>query len=98
MPLITVASRLLKVLPMLLLNFATISFCIVLNLCYRFYYNIGERKKVLLEEQIEDIVNAVSFCYAHQVTKGHPIILMGWGMAGCMILEGRYLINLHRCV
>ena len=48
----------------------------------------GERKKVLLEEQIEDIVNAVSFCHAHPKTKGHPIILMGWGMAGGMILEG----------
>lgn len=64
--------------------------------CFAFDYrgfeaSEGERKKVLLEEQIEDIVNAVSFCYAHQVTKGHPIILMGWGMAGGMILEASRL-------
>lgn len=72
--------------------------------CFGFDYrgfekSEGQRKKVLLEEQIQDIVNAVSFIHAHPLTKGHPIILMGWGMAGGMILEASRLSpKLHALV
>lgn len=72
--------------------------------CFAFDYrgfekSEGERKKVLLEEQIEDIVNAVSFVHAHPKTKGHPIILMGWGMGGGLILEASRLTpKLHALI
>lgn len=51
----------------------------------------GERKRVLLEEQVEDIVHAVSYVMNHPQTAGRPVILMGWGMAGGMVLEAARL-------
>lgn len=65
--------------------------------CFGFDYrgfekSEGERKRVLLEEQIEDIVHAVSYVSSHPKTVGRPIILMGWGMAGGMIFESARLL------
>ena len=40
-------------------------------------------------------MNAVSFVHAHPKTKGHPIILMGWGMGGGLILEGSKSLTLE---
>lgn len=56
-----------------------------------FEFSRGKRKRVLLEEQITDISFAVSYVAAHPKTKGRPIILIGWGMGGGLILEAARL-------
>lgn len=52
----------------------------------------GERRRVLLEEQISDIANAAAFAGGHRLAGGRRIILMGWGMGAGLILEAARLI------
>lgn len=53
----------------------------------------GERGKVLVEDQISDIANAVSFVSYKAREQRRKIILAGWGMAGGMILEAMRLVD-----
>lgn len=60
--------------------------------CFGFDYrgfgaSEGERGRVLLEDQIEDIVAAVRFVHSRPAAAGRPLVLIGWGMAGGLILE-----------
>jgi hypothetical protein len=60
--------------------------------CFSFDYRgfadcEGERGRVLLQEQVRDIVNAVAYAQADPRVDAHRIILLGWGMAGGMVLE-----------
>lgn len=64
--------------------------------CFGFDYrgfgkSEGNRKLILLEEQTADIAHAVSFVSKYTKTSNRPIILIGWGMAGGMILEAARL-------
>ena len=47
----------------------------------------GPREKVLLEEQVRDIANAVAFVSKRAKEEGRKIFLAGWGMAGGLILD-----------
>lgn len=47
----------------------------------------GERGKVLVEDQISDIANAVSFVNVKAKEQKRKVFLAGWGMAGGMILD-----------
>lgn len=65
--------------------------------CFGFDYrgfakSEGEKRRVLLEEQISDIANAAAFAAAHPLSKGHPTVLMGWGMGAGLILEAAHLV------
>ncbi len=60
---------------------------------YRGFANSeGERRRVLLEEQISDIANAAAFASAHPNAGGGRVLLMGWGMGGGLVLEAARLI------
>ena len=52
----------------------------------------GERRRVLLEEQISDIANAAAFASTHLLASGRRTILLGWGMGAGLILEAARLI------
>ena len=65
--------------------------------CFGFDYrgfaeSEGERRRVLLEEQISDIANAASFASAHENAYQSRVLLMGWGMGGGLVLEAARLI------
>lgn len=47
----------------------------------------GERGRVLLQEQVRDIVNGISYAAGDPRVDETRIILLGWGMAGGLILE-----------
>lgn len=47
----------------------------------------GERGKVLLEEQVRDIANVVTFVSAHARKQGRKLVLAGWGMGGGLVLD-----------
>jgi len=51
----------------------------------------GTKNKVLLEEQIRDIANVVS--YVKNIYPERKIVLAGWGMSGGMILESAKLVT-----
>ncbi len=51
----------------------------------------GAINKVLIEEQIRDIANAVA--YVKSVYPNKKLVLAGWGMAGGMILESVKLVK-----
>ncbi|NOX16060.1 MAG: alpha/beta hydrolase [Epsilonproteobacteria bacterium] len=51
----------------------------------------GTKNKVLLEEQIRDIANVVS--YVKNIYTERKIVLAGWGMSGGMILESAKLVT-----
>lgn len=60
--------------------------------CFGFDYrgfaeSEGERGHVVLEEQVEDIVNAATFVRSRPESQGRPLVLIGWGMAGGLILQ-----------
>lgn len=81
-----------KILPSRFARFLTQSGYPCFGFDYRgFGKSEGNRKSVLLEEQISDIAHAVSFVSGYPKTSGRPIILIGWGMAGGMILEAARL-------
>ena len=52
----------------------------------------GTPGRVLLEEQVTDIANAVAFACQHRNACGGRVVLLGWGMAGGLILEAARLI------
>ena len=65
--------------------------------CFGFDYrgfaeSEGERRRVLLEEQISDIANAAAFASVHPNVYGNRVLLMGWGMGGGLVLEAARLI------
>ncbi len=53
----------------------------------------GERGKVVIEDQISDIANAVGFVKKKVRENNRKIFLAGWGMAGGMILEAMRLVD-----
>lgn len=65
--------------------------------CFGFDYrgfaeSEGERRRVLLEEQITDIANAAAYASGHENAYGGRVLLMGWGMGGGLVLEAARLI------
>ena len=65
--------------------------------CFGFDYrgfagSEGERRRVLLEEQISDIANAAAFASFHPNAYGNRIVLLGWGMGGGLVLEAARLV------
>lgn len=56
-----------------------------------FHKSEGRRNWINLEEQAQDIVYAVSYVTSHQDTSGRPVVLMGWGMGGGLIIEASRL-------
>jgi pimeloyl-ACP methyl ester carboxylesterase len=65
--------------------------------CFGFDYrgfakSEGERRRVLLEEQISDIANGAARAAGHPAAHGLPLVLMGWGMGAGLILEAARLI------
>jgi len=65
--------------------------------CFGFDYrgfakSEGERRRVLLEEQISDIANAAAYASTHPNVNDGRILLMGWGMGGGLVLEAARLI------
>ena len=52
----------------------------------------GTPGRVLLEEQVSDIANAAAFASQHSNAGGGRVVLIGWGMAGGLILEAARLI------
>lgn len=66
--------------------------------CYGFDYrgfgaSEGTRGRVLCEEQVRDITNAVARLRAHGPTAWRPLVLLGWGMAGGLVLEAATLVR-----
>lgn len=60
---------------------------------YRGFANSeGERRRVLLEEQISDIANAATFASGHENAYHGRVLLLGWGMGAGLILEAARLI------
>lgn len=47
----------------------------------------GTRERVILEEQVRDIANAVAIVSERAVEEGRKVVLAGWGMAGGLILD-----------
>ena len=47
----------------------------------------GIRERVLIEEQVRDIANAVSIVHERAQSEGRKVVLAGWGMAGGLILD-----------
>jgi len=47
----------------------------------------GERERVILEEQVRDIANAVAVVSERAVAEKRKLFLAGWGMAGGLILD-----------
>lgn len=65
--------------------------------CFGFDYrgfakSEGERRRVLLEEQISDIANAAAFASTHRLAHGGRVLLLGWGMGAGLVLEATRLI------
>jgi pimeloyl-ACP methyl ester carboxylesterase len=52
----------------------------------------GERRRVLLEEQISDIANAAAYAASHPNAYNNRVLLLGWGMGGGLVLEAARLI------
>lgn len=64
--------------------------------CFGFDYrgfgaSEGTPGEVRLEDQVTDIVHALAYVSAHTKAEGRPIVLIGWGMAGGLILEAARL-------
>ncbi len=47
----------------------------------------GIRERVILEEQVRDIANAVAIVHERAKEEGRKVFLAGWGMAGGLILD-----------
>jgi len=47
----------------------------------------GVRERVILEEQVRDIANAVSIVHERATEEHRKVVLAGWGMAGGLILD-----------
>lgn len=64
--------------------------------CFGFDYrgfgkSEGCRGQVLIEEQIRDIVSAISYISTHPEVQARSIALLGWGMGAGLILEAARL-------
>lgn len=62
------------------------------HLCFGFDYrgfadSEGERGRVLLEEQVRDILHAVAFAAADDRVDANRVILLGWGMGAGLVLD-----------
>lgn len=58
-----------------------------LSFDYRgFGFSDGERGRLLPDEQVEDIRAAVDFLSSRDDTVALPIVLLGWGMAGALVI------------
>ncbi|NIO08532.1 MAG: alpha/beta fold hydrolase, partial [Deltaproteobacteria bacterium] len=60
--------------------------------CFTFdYRGFGKMKvvggKVLIDEQIRDIVHALSFAATEERMRNRRIVLLGWGMGGGLVLK-----------
>jgi len=47
----------------------------------------GTRERVILEEQVRDIANAVAIVSERAIEEGRKVVLAGWGMSGGLILD-----------
>lgn len=47
----------------------------------------GDRGRVVLEEQVRDIRHAIAYASTDERVDGDRIILLGWGMAGGLVLD-----------
>ncbi|MBS3819887.1 alpha/beta fold hydrolase [bacterium] len=61
-------------------------------ICFGFDYrgfakSGGERRRVLLQEQIRDIENAALYLSLQKEMKGRNLVLIGWGMGAGLILQ-----------
>jgi len=66
--------------------------------CFAFDYrgfaeSEGERGRVLLEEQVRDIVSAAAFAGSDERVDGSRIVLLGWGMGAGLILDAARLLD-----
>jgi len=62
------------------------------RLCFGFDYrgfakSEGERGRVLLEEQVRDILSAVAFASGDPRVDAERIVLLGWGMGAGLVLD-----------
>lgn len=60
--------------------------------CFGFDYrgfaeSEGDKGRVLLEDQVEDIVAAARFVRSRPEAAGRPLVVLGWGMAGGLVLQ-----------
>ena len=53
----------------------------------------GERERVILEEQVRDIANAVAIVSERAVAENRKVVLAGWGMAGGLIIDAYRLVE-----
>jgi len=65
--------------------------------CFAFDYrgfaeSEGERGRVILEEQVRDIVNAATFAASDPRIDERRIVLLGWGMGAGLVLEAARLL------
>lgn len=61
-------------------------------LCFSFDYrgfgsSEGIRRRVILEEQVRDVLHAVGFVEADPRVNANRLVLLGWGMGGGVILD-----------
>jgi alpha-beta hydrolase superfamily lysophospholipase len=47
----------------------------------------GTRERVILEEQVRDIANAVAIVSERAIEEGRKVVLAGWGMSGGLIID-----------
>lgn len=67
------------------------------RLCFGFDYrgfaeSEGPRGRVILDEQVRDILNAVAFAKSDPRVDGSKVVLLGWGMAGGLILDAAHAL------
>lgn len=61
---------------------------VCLGFDYRGFANSeGEKGRVILDEQVEDIINAISFLQAQPEVNPEQIGLIGWGMGGSNVVR-----------
>jgi alpha-beta hydrolase superfamily lysophospholipase len=51
-----------------------------------FGFSDGERGRLIPEEQIEDIRAAVDYLRSRDETAGSPLVLLGWGLGGALVI------------
>jgi pimeloyl-ACP methyl ester carboxylesterase len=51
-----------------------------------FGFSDGERGRLVPDEQIEDIRAAVDYLYSRDDTASSPLVLLGWGLGGALVI------------